>query len=79
MKSYRTNTAEQKRKVRSATKRVFKLFDSPAQLARLVGTSRQNVHNWKVRGQIPLTQAFKVATLTEIPVEEIRPDIFAEQ
>ncbi len=47
-----------------------------AALARLMGVSRQHVHDWK--GIVPEGAALRVSILTGIPIETIRPETVAQ-
>jgi DNA-binding transcriptional regulator YdaS (Cro superfamily) len=57
----------------AALRKVFKISGGPAGLAKAIGVSRQNIHQWK---RVPATRVADVAKATGIPPAVLRPDLF---
>lgn len=54
--------------------RVFAHYGGAAALAKLLGVTRQAVHAWR---EVPLRHLKRIAAETNIPREELRPDLYA--
>jgi DNA-binding transcriptional regulator YdaS (Cro superfamily) len=48
----------------TALNKAFRLTGGQTGLARLLGTSRQRVHNWAVRGSVPLGWIIEIQRVT---------------
>ena len=57
---------------------IVNYFGSKKKLAHAVGTSNQNVNNWKKKGYVPTKWAIQIekASNGKITREQIRPDIY---
>lgn len=55
--------------------RIFAHFGTMADLAVKLGLTRQAVSHWK---QVPLRHVATISSMTGIPREKIRPDIYEE-
>lgn len=48
-------------------------------LAKLLGVSHSSVCDWRRSGRIPVARALLIHERLEIPLQEIRPDIWGPQ
>ena len=58
--------------------RLFKDHGGASELARKLGYSRQRVWRWKSSGKVGLDSVRRVSTLCNIPLHELRPDIYPQ-
>ena len=43
-----------------------------------LGVTRQALRDWRLRGAVSYLKVQRVSEITEIPIEVLRPDLFAE-
>ena len=69
------NNAAQK-KQQSALDRAIEKAGGIADLAKLLGTSRQLVSYWQAKARVPAERVLDIERLTGIGRTELRPDIY---